>query len=255
MMNTDQNVCYGVLRGPNAPSGPSRKYNDIGILLLDIIPRSGSSDDAPYVSVNRDLQFLWKHITIVELPLLEKITILSKDSTMSVLVAYATAKGSTREIANRIASRLHSSGTAVDCRSVDDVISLDQYSTVIIGSAVHGQKWLPDATRFLERERERLENRQLWAFSVGMGAGLPSWIRERAMRGEEKKLRAKIETYVKPREHVLFSGTYTSDEMPGCFRVIYSCFGGRFGDLREWDKIDQWADRIAQEAKLHSGVA
>ena len=174
---------------------------------------------------------------------------------MSVLVAYATGKGSTRDIADRIASRLRSSGTAVDCRSVDSVISIDQYSTVIIGSAVHGQKWLPDAIRFLERERQRLESRQLWVFSVGMGAGLPSWIRERAMRSEEKKLRAKIETYVKPRDHRLFSGTYTSDEMPAFFRIIYSCLGGRFGDLREWDKIEQWSDCIEQEAKLRTDDA
>jgi menaquinone-dependent protoporphyrinogen oxidase len=191
--------------------------------------------------------------TIAELPLLEKkITNLRKDSTMSVLIAYATAKGSTRDIANRIASRLHSSGTAVDCRSVDNVISVDPYSVVIVGSAVHGGKWLPDAITFLERERQRLESRQLWVFSVGMGAGFPSWIRERAIRGEEKKLRAKIETYVKPRDHQLFSGTVPSNGMPACCRVLYSCLGGRIGELTEWDKIEQWADHIEQEAKFHA---
>jgi hypothetical protein len=83
-----------------------------------------------------------------------------------------------------------------------------------------------------------------------MVAGFPSWIRERGTRGEEKKLRAKIETYVKPRDHQLFSGTCQTHDMPAVCRILYSCLGGRLGELTDWDKIEKWADHIEQEAKL-----
>jgi hypothetical protein len=63
----------------------------------------------------------------------------------NVLVAYASARGSTRGIAERIAARLSDRGARVEVRSVDDVDDIVVYDTVIIASAVYSQSWLPNA--------------------------------------------------------------------------------------------------------------
>lgn len=168
---------------------------------------------------------------------------------MPVLVTYASACGSTQEIAERIASRLRSRALDVDCRAIDNTFSVTEYNAVVIGSAVHVQKWLPEASKFLACEAPLLRDRQVWTFSVGMGAAMPSWVQDMATRSEERKLKAKIERQVKPKDHVLFSGVYTERQMPVIIRSIWKCFGGRFGDMREWEKIDTWADGIAGELK------
>lgn len=76
---------------------------------------------------------------------------MSVTTTMPVLITYASSRGSTKEVAERIASRLHADGIAVDCRPVDRVYSVENYSAVIMGSAVHAAKWLLDAQRFSRR--------------------------------------------------------------------------------------------------------
>jgi menaquinone-dependent protoporphyrinogen oxidase len=56
---------------------------------------------------------------------------------MRVLVGYASAKGSTREIAERIATRLRAAGhvTAVD--RVDEASAIASYDALVLGSAIH----------------------------------------------------------------------------------------------------------------------
>jgi menaquinone-dependent protoporphyrinogen oxidase len=85
---------------------------------------------------------------------------------MVVLVAYATDHGSTRGIAVRIADRLHQDGTDARARAVADVPDVSAYEAVVLGSAVHGGKWLPEARQFAEQNAARLRERPVWLFSV-----------------------------------------------------------------------------------------
>jgi hypothetical protein len=68
----------------------------------------------------------------------------------NVLVAYASAHGSTKGVAERIAARLGLAGARVDVRSVDEVDDLEAYDTVVLGSSVYGQRWIPTATQFCD---------------------------------------------------------------------------------------------------------
>jgi menaquinone-dependent protoporphyrinogen oxidase len=168
---------------------------------------------------------------------------------MSALVAYATCQGSTREIAERIAYRLSSSLDTVDCRSIENVSSINSYPAVIIGSAIHNGKWLSEASDFLQHNAASLSGRSVWAFSVGMVDGLPKWLRNKGRKEEEKKIYEDIKHHVQVCDHKLFSGVSQRNDMPPCLRFCWSCFGGQFGDLRDWDKIDLWSDMIAAELK------
>ncbi|KIW20154.1 hypothetical protein PV08_00729 [Exophiala spinifera] len=170
---------------------------------------------------------------------------------MPVLITYATSRGSTREVAERIASRLHNDGFAVDCRPVDRVYSVANYKAVIIGSAVHNARWLLDAERFLDVEATGLRTKPLWSFSMGSAsASTPGWRREKVAKREQRKIERMIISKVPTvREHRFFAGKNDGQSWSGLARSMYRCIGGRFGDFREWDEIDMWTDAIAKEMK------
>lgn len=92
---------------------------------------------------------------------------------MVVLVGYASAHGSTRQVAEQIASRLRDRGHLVDLRPMDEVGNPGAYDAAVLGSAIHGGSWLEGATAFIDRGLGALTGRPVWLFSVGMAAALP----------------------------------------------------------------------------------
>jgi menaquinone-dependent protoporphyrinogen oxidase len=165
---------------------------------------------------------------------------------MTVLVAYATAHGSTRDIAERIATRLRDEMIDVRCLPVTDVENPSHYQAVVLGSAIHDQAWLPEARRFVHRNGERLADLPLWLFSVGMPGALPRWMRTWAMK-EGPRVVAEFGGVVRPRGSRLFSGVATRQQFPLLSRLIMKAMGARFGDYRDWSDIDAWAGAIADE--------
>jgi menaquinone-dependent protoporphyrinogen oxidase len=162
---------------------------------------------------------------------------------MAVLVTYATAAGSTAGVAQRIADRLISDGFDVSCLPVDEVRDpIASYDAIVIGSAIHGQAWLPEAVRFIEKHAAELAGRPTWLFSVGMPAALGKALRRWAMM-EGPKVLAQFAD-VRPWDSRLFSGVVLPSQLPVMSRVVFRLMGGRYGDFRDWDAIDRWADEI-----------
>ena len=64
---------------------------------------------------------------------------------MQVLVGYASAHGSTRQIAERVGSRLSKAGVAVLVAPVAELEDIGHYDAVVLGSAIHNGAWLPGA--------------------------------------------------------------------------------------------------------------
>ncbi|KAH0556191.1 hypothetical protein GP486_005879 [Trichoglossum hirsutum] len=164
---------------------------------------------------------------------------------MKILVAYASAQGSTKEIAERIATRIRSSVGEAVCQPVDNIEQVNGYDAVVIGSAIHNGKWLPEASDFIHRDSEALVKQPLWAFSVGMADAFPRLFRKRAAALEETQMADAISHDIIPKSHKLFSGVLQAETAPAMLRVILRVFGGRLGDLRDWSAIDGWADEIA----------
>ena len=190
----------------------------------------------------------------------------------SILVAYASSHGSTREIAERIATRLAAQfpppSTVVDCQPVDAVRPLaqqqQQYAAVVVGSAIHAGRWLGPGRRFMARNGAYLSGTgttpgvrppppppPLWAFSVGMPRD------ETKRRDEEaamaKSLRAHLVGEATLRGHALFRGRFERADAPW-FVVPFLWLVARddkktFQDLRDWDQIDAWADQVGGEMR------
>ncbi|MFE4541504.1 flavodoxin domain-containing protein [Arthrobacter sp. NPDC056727] len=166
---------------------------------------------------------------------------------MAVLVAYASARGSTREIAQHIAARMADALGEVECRSVAEVGSVSGYEAVVVGSAVHNQAWLAPALAFLTQHGPELAQWPVWAFSVGMSDGLPKLFRERGAVLQQQRLEQTQFQDVPLRGHAVFSGVYEASQMAAPLRSLFRLTGGRLGDLRNWAAIDAWTDQITAE--------
>ncbi|MCX4672997.1 flavodoxin domain-containing protein [Streptomyces sp. NBC_01381] len=165
---------------------------------------------------------------------------------MDVLVGYATAHGSTRGIAERLAAKLGEAGLKAEARAVESVDDADAYSAFVLGSAVHGQTWLGPAKAFVRDNLDVLGPRPLWIFSVG----IPGALRGPWKRMADKEIPVIVESLpgdLAYREHRLFSGVVARAQLPVTGRILFHLAGGRFGDYRDWDAIDAWASSLAAE--------
>ena len=178
---------------------------------------------------------------------------------MLVLVAYATDHGSTRGVADRIADRLQQRGADAETRAVTDVLEISRYEAVVLGSAIHGGKWLPAARQFADRNAAPLRERPVWLFSVSTLGDEESMFppraanRLRAWRKETPEV-AEMRRLLHPREHRNFAGAIARSHWPATGRAFFRATGGRYGDHRNWPAIDAWADLIAAQLHVKSGV-
>ncbi|KAF2688469.1 flavodoxin-like protein [Lentithecium fluviatile CBS 122367] len=173
---------------------------------------------------------------------------------MPVLILYNTDHGSTAEIASRIASRIDAVLPPTEVHNLHDfdATTLPNYTAVILGSAVHGAKWLPEANTFCDVHKETLITKPVYAFSAGAPGALPKVFRNWCGNHEEKAIFEGLKKRLdgKVRMHRLFSGKIEREDLPGGLRMCCGLFGGmRYGDLREWDKIEAWADEVAADLK------
>lgn len=178
------------------------------------------------------------------------------DVTESVLlVVYASAHGSTREIADFVAARLAGSGLRVRSHSVVDAPDPAAFDAVVIGSAVHNRAWLPDAEEYVRRFGPELEQRTTWMFSVGMAPTLRGFIGDRLAATIPPRINA-IREALRPRGYQQFAGVVQRQRMPVSSRLIYWAIGGgRYGDLRDWSAIARWADSIAADLRVPAAAS
>ncbi|MGY1739607.1 MULTISPECIES: flavodoxin domain-containing protein [unclassified Blastococcus] len=129
-----------------------------------------------------------------------------------ILVAYATAGGSTREVAERIGARLHEAGV-VEVRPAGPGLRIDGVDAFVVGSAVHDMAWLPPAREFAGRLAPALDGRPVWLFSVG---GLDPRGRFRTWMGRQELARIGrgLPAGLAARDHRLFGGVVRTRGVP-----------------------------------------
>ena len=155
----------------------------------------------------------------------------------TVLVAYASKHGATREIAEAIGATLLAAGHAVDVRPARDVRSLGPATAVILGSALYAAHWQRDATRFVRRHHAALRERPVWLFSSGPLDDSASRTR---LPVPEPVAAATVG--LGARDHRTFGGRLLPDA-PGVDPHILATHPT--GDFRDWEAIRAWAAAIA----------
>jgi menaquinone-dependent protoporphyrinogen oxidase len=165
---------------------------------------------------------------------------------MNVLVAYASKRGSTEEIAHYIAEALRQAGLGADSVAASQVRDLDGYDAVILGSAVYVKRWQGDARHFLRKHAKALAARPFWVFSSGpVGEPRadedPSWL-------EPAKSIARAED-LGARGHVVFGGRVPAEPHGFVERAMANNTPAEYHDRRDWGEIRSWAAGIAQELR------
>ena len=79
-----------------------------------------------------------------------------------VLVAYASKRGATAEIAEKIGQKLRQAGLDADVRPADRAGDPASYEAVILGSAVYMFRWRKAAAGFLRTNERVLAERPVW---------------------------------------------------------------------------------------------
>jgi len=162
---------------------------------------------------------------------------------MTVLVAYASKRGSTAEIAETVAATLRREGLGVCLERVEDVESLEPYAAVVIGSAVYMKRWRGDARHFLKKHRKDLRQMPFWVFSSGPvgdpANDNPDW-------NEPPKIAAKVEE-LGGKGHVVFGGRLPAEPHGFMEKAMVEGTPREYRDRRDWAEVRQWSKQVAEE--------
>jgi menaquinone-dependent protoporphyrinogen oxidase len=155
----------------------------------------------------------------------------------TILVAYATKKGSTREVAASVAETLRESGFAVDLQPAATIDSLRRYDGVVLGSALYMGRPHPDARRFLKRHQAALAAVPTAVFAMG-----PGTLAKKDVDGSRHQLErtlAKVPEIV-PVATAIFGGVVDPKQLSFPFSHMPA------SDERDWDAIHDWAKEVAE---------
>ena len=158
---------------------------------------------------------------------------------MTVLVAYASRRGATRGVAERIAARFRGHGLDVHLDPLLGREEVGRFQAVVLGSPIYSGEWETEAVDFLRRNTRDLTRHPLWTYSVG-------WVGKNGTTHDAKHLE-EIQRLAPAREHRFFVGALDSTDLTLFQRLAFRMRGGRSGDFRDWAAIDAWADEIARQ--------
>ena len=158
-----------------------------------------------------------------------------------ILVAYASKMGSTREIAERIASELGEAGFDVQVCSCSDAPPVGEFAAVVIGSAIYTRRWLREATTYLKRQASDLAGRPTYLFQSG-----PCGEKQSESVVVIPRVVRRIAAEIGASDPVTFSGRLDRSKARGPIsRWVAS--GSMAGDYRDWGAISAWASSIATD--------
>jgi menaquinone-dependent protoporphyrinogen oxidase len=160
-----------------------------------------------------------------------------------ILLAYATRSGSTVGVAEAIGKTLGERGFSVEVKPFKDNPDPSGYSAVVLGSAVNGGQWLPEALTYVTDHQAGLAQIPAALFCVHGMNGSDS---EDHRKKRIAYLNAVRKVIPAPAAEAWFLGQgLDPNDTNVISRWAYKLFGGAGeGDLRDWEKINAWAESV-----------
>jgi menaquinone-dependent protoporphyrinogen oxidase len=161
----------------------------------------------------------------------------------NILVTYATRYGSTREVAEEIASTLREGGFGVDIQPAREVRTLAGYRAVVLGAALYMFRWHKDAIHFLSRHRKALMEIPVAVFILGPTHQPHDDNEWRDSRAQYDKELAKYPWFT-PVAVEMFGGKFD----PQSLRFPINLLAGQepASDIRDWTAICAWASSLVK---------
>jgi len=156
--------------------------------------------------------------------------------TQPILVAYATKRESTHEVAAAVAARLRALGHDVDVRSAGEIGTLEPYRAVVLGGALYAGRWHRDARRFLAKHRDELARIPIAVFAMG-----PLKLEPKDVEGSRRQLDHALakERDLEPMSVAIFGGVIDPAKLRFPLNRMEAA------DARDWDAIRSWAEELA----------
>ena len=157
----------------------------------------------------------------------------------NILIAYASRLGSTAEVAHAIADEI-----GAVAHWIGDIDSLAGYDAVIIGSPIRYDKWLPEATDFVDTHHRALQTIPVAAFltCLTLSHKSPKALQQATCYADSI---ATTLPHVRTADIGQFAGVLDYSKMPRrarlLARLIFAFLRVPEGDYRDWQAIRTWA--------------
>jgi menaquinone-dependent protoporphyrinogen IX oxidase len=143
------------------------------------------------------------------------------------------------EIAQRIGDTLRSRGIDADVAAITVDRDLRAYDRLVFGCPINGMKVLPDFATYLGGYAAAAGKPvDIFIVSYMFEKGRALW--RKAIRGEAERAKA----LAGARTVEIFGGKIAG-ALPGFARFIFGVPAGMPADIRDWEKIDRWANGLA----------
>ena len=168
----------------------------------------------------------------------------------SILVAYATRYGSTREVAEAVAATLREGGLEVDIQPIRQVRTLAGYSAVVLGAPLFMFRWHKDALHFLSRHRQALTERPVAVFALG-----PFHDEEKEWQEVRPQLDKELAKFpwLRPVAVRIFGGVFDPAKLRFPLNLMPALKQMPASDIRDWTAIRAWASDLV--AKLQPALS
>ena len=168
-----------------------------------------------------------------------------------ILVTYASRFGATAGVAEAIEKTLTELGAQVDVLPMKDVKDLSAYQAVVVGSAINGGAWLPEAMQFVHAQQAELRSKPCAAFLVCMTLSMKNG---EQYRNHVSTWMEPVRALVKPVSEGLFAGALDIGKIPSFsdrlkFRLSVLFGAWKEGDHRDWNAIRSWTESIYPRLK------
>ncbi len=150
----------------------------------------------------------------------------------SILVAYASRNGSTREVAETIKRIFDAHGEPAAMRPVLEAKDLSGFTGVVLGGSIYRAAFQQEAMLFLRRHHETLQRLPLAVFALGPIKNDPEeWVRSR------RQLDASLAELpgLRTRAIAVFGGVIVPHRLPHPMNQLPP------SDNRDWAAIKAWA--------------
>jgi menaquinone-dependent protoporphyrinogen oxidase len=169
----------------------------------------------------------------------------SKEREMSkILVAYATAAGSTGEVAEAIGKTLRERGVPADVRRAQEVSDVSGYDAIVLGTGVRAGRTYAEAGQFLATHQAALSQVPVASFVVCLSARDSTDDDCAEAKGYLDAMFAQAPG-VEPLSKGAFAGVVDYSKLPWLLGAILKWLKKEpGGDYRDWAAIEGWASEL-----------